>query len=294
MKFRLLALVLSATLVLTSIGSLVVQGLNFGLDFTGGTLIELRYQESADLSQIRQQIESAGFDGVVQNFGEDTDVIIRLQESGNNKLAEQVLAALDVENNPVSLQRIEFVGPQVGEELKEQGGMAMLLALAIVMIYVAIRFQFKFSLAAVIALAHDVLIALGFFSLFQFEFDLTVLAALLAVIGYSLNDTIVVADRIRENFRLMRKTTAEKVIDSSLTQTLSRTMITSVTTFLVLVVLLVWGGELIQGFSIALIIGVVVGTYSSIYVAANALMMMHISQDDLIVPEQENQEYDTP
>lgn len=295
MGHRKIAIVLSTLLILVSLGSLGYQGLKFGLDFTGGTLVEVGYETPADLTKIRASLTSAGFDNaVVQHFGAETDVMIRLQRGSSNKLGDEILALLQSSGEKVSLRRIEFVGPQVGDELKEQGGMAMLLALAVVMIYVAIRFQLKFSVGAVAALAHDVIIVLGFFSLFQWEFDLTVLAAILAVIGYSLNDTIVVSDRIRENFRLQRKGEPDHVINISLTQTLSRTVVTSLTTLIVLLVLLLAGGELIHGFALALTIGVTIGTYSSIYVAANVLLMMHISKEDLIIPEKEGEEYDTP
>ncbi|NRB37461.1 MAG: protein translocase subunit SecF [Pseudomonadales bacterium] len=293
---RNLAMAFSIVLILVSIGSLAVRGLNFGLDFTGGTLIELGYEKSADLIDVRERLQASGFDGaVVQYFGSETDVMIRIQRGSTAELGNQIVAALQKgAEQKIDLRRIEFVGPQVGEELKEQGGMALLLALGMVMIYVALRFQMKFAIGSVAALAHDVIITLGFFSVFQWEFDLTVLAALLAVIGYSLNDTIVVSDRIRENFRLLRKGDAAYVINVSLTQTLSRTLVTSLTTLLVLVVLFFAGGEMIRGFSIALIIGVIVGTYSSIYVAANVLMMMHISKEDLIIQIVEENEEGEP
>ncbi len=290
---RKLALALSLILIVISAASLAVRGLNFGLDFTGGTLIELGYETPADLLEVRQRLQDAGFKGaVVQYFGSETDVMVRIQQGSSAKLGNQIVTALqnDAEEN-IELRRIEFVGPQVGEELKEQGGMALLMALGMVMIYVALRFQMKFAIGSVAALAHDVIITLGFFSVFQWEFDLTVLAALLAVIGYSLNDTIVVSDRIRENFRLLRKGDSAEVINVSLTQTLSRTLVTSLTTLLVLLVLFFAGGELIRGFSMALLIGVIIGTYSSIYVAANVLMMMHIAKEDLMVQvEEENEE----
>lgn len=293
---RKLAMVFSALLIVVSVGSLAVKGLNFGLDFTGGTLIELGYEKPADLLEVRKRLQASGFDGaVVQYFGSETDVMVRIQKGSTAKLGNEIVAALQQgAEEKIELRRIEFVGPQVGEELKEQGGMALLLALGMVMIYVALRFQVKFAIGSVAALAHDVIITLGFFSVFQWGFDLTVLAALLAVIGYSLNDTIVVSDRIRENFRLLRKGDATHVINVSLTQTLSRTLVTSLTTLLVLLVLFFAGGELIRGFSIALLIGVVVGTYSSIYVAANVLMMMHISKEDLIIQVIEENEEGEP
>ena len=295
MGHRNIALGLSILLIIVSIGSLAIRGVSFGLDFTGGTLVEVGYETPANLNAIRDKLTSAGFENaVVQHFGSETDVMIRLQRGSSNKLGDEIVTLLQSDGQQVDLRRIEFVGPQVGDELKEQGGLAMLLALAVVMFYVAIRFQLKFSIGAVTALAHDVIIVLGFFSLFQWEFDLTVLAAILAVIGYSLNDTIVVSDRIRENFRLMRKGEALEIINTSLTQTLGRTLVTSLTTLLVLLVLLIAGGELIHGFALALTIGVTIGTYSSIYVAANVLLLMHISKEDLILPLKEGEEYDTP
>ena len=295
MGYRHIASFFSIVLILVSLGSLAVNSLNFGLDFTGGTLVEVEYQQAADLSSLREELAVAGFSGaIVQHFGSETDVMIRIQRSNSAKSGDEIIAALRLKHADVVLKRSEFVGPQVGEELKEQGGLAMLLALAMIMVYVTVRFQLKFSLGAVAALTHDVIITLGAFSLFGLEFDLTVLAAILAVIGYSLNDTIVVSDRIRENFRLMRAGDAAEVINVSLTQTFSRTIVTSLTTLLVLVVLFVFGGELIRGFSIALIIGVMIGTYSSIYVAASVLMLMHISKDDLVIVQSEDEEFETP
>jgi len=289
MALRKMAGALSIALVLSAIVSLAVNQLQFGLDFTGGTLIEVGYEQPPSLVDVRVQLETAGFDGaVVQNFGSEKDVLVRLSQTFNDKVGEQVLAALQsASSTPIELRRSEYVGGQVGEELTEQGGLGMLLALAIVMIYVALRFQIKFSVGAVVALIHDVLIVLGIFSIFKLDFDLTVLAAILAVIGYSLNDTIVVSDRIRENFRKLRKATSVEVINESLTQTLGRTLVTSITTLLVLTALLVFGGELIHGFALALTIGVLVGTYSSIYVAANVLLMLGISHEDLIIPPKE-------
>jgi len=274
MGVRKLALALSAILLLVSIASLAVNGLKFGLDFTGGSLVEVGYEQAVNLEDVRQQLRDSGFpEAVVQTFGSSRDIMIRLQVDHDPQLGEKVLAALraGAEQN-VELRRNEFVGSQVGEELREQGGLGMLLALFMIMIYLAFRFQLKFSLGAVIALVHDVLIVLGVFSLLQIEFDLTVLAAVLAVIGYSLNDTIVVYDRIRENFRVMRKENSIEVMNASLTQTLSRTLMTSLTTLLVLVALFYFGGEMIHSFALALLVGVLVGTYSSIYVAANALV----------------------
>ena len=292
MGLRKLATIFSLLLLLVSIGSLATRGLNLGLDFTGGSLVELGYEKEANLNDIRSQLEAAGFDGaVVQTFGAPTDILIRLGSDHDPKLGDKVLAALQQNDGQnIELRRNEFVGAQVGEELREQGGLGMLLALFMIMLYVAFRFQFKFSVGAVVALGHDVLIVVGFFSLFQIEFDLTVLAAVLAVIGYSLNDTIVVADRIRENFRKLRKETSMEIMNISLSQTLSRTLITSITTLLVLVALAMFGGEMIHGFAIALLVGVTVGTYSSIYVAANALIMMGICKEGLIPPPKDDQE----
>ena len=294
MGFRKIAAICSVVLLVVSLGSLVVNGLKFGLDFTGGSLVEIGYEQPADLNKIRGQLKGAGYDdAVVQTFGSPTDILIRLGQDHDPKLGDKVLSALqEGETQQLNLRRNEFVGAQVGEELREQGGLGMLLALFMIMVYVAFRFQIKFSLGAVAALAHDVLIVLGFFSLLQIDFDLTVLAAILAVIGYSLNDTIVVSDRIRENFRKMRKGTAIEIMNASLTQTLGRTLVTSLTTLLVLVALAVFGGEMIHGFAIALLVGVLVGTYSSIYVSANVLVAMNISKEDLMPPEEKEQEVD--
>lgn len=282
---RKLAAALSILLLLASIASLATNGLKFGLDFTGGTQIEVGYDQPADLNSVRAKLAEIGYgNAVVVFFGSDTDVLVRLQESKNPHLGDEILAALRASGEDVTLKRIEFVGPQIGEELRDDGGLGMIFALAVVMCYVALRFQFKFSVGAVAALIHDVIVVLGIFSILQLDFDLTVLAAVLAVIGYSLNDTIVVADRIRENFRTMRNSTPLEVINSALTQTLGRTLITSLTTLLVLLALFFVGGELIHNFSTALIIGIVVGTYSSIYVAANVLLLMDICKEDLLPP----------
>ena len=374
---RYTAIVFSAVLVLGSLVSLAVQGLKFGLDFTGGLQIETQFSEAADLNRVRQVLSDSGFqDAVVVNFGSAKDLKITTQQNRidlikaqleqqiegvfasnveiqtvNNRdderlpaggmiidfsaanaelknsadeqfktvgfdayqvtdltennfsiltpdgiqvvteklLSETLAAATD---GSVTVKRTEFVGPQVGGELRDQGGIGLLFALGIVMIYVALRFQFKFSVGAVAALAHDVIIVLGFFSIFQLDFDLTVLAAVLAVIGYSLNDTIVVSDRIRENFRKLRKGSPADVINQSLTQTLGRTLVTSLTTLLVLLALFFFGGELIHAFSIALIIGILIGTYSSVYVASNTLLFMNISKEDLMIPEKEGAEHE--
>ena len=289
---RKLATAVSVLLLLVAIGSLTVRQLNWGLDFTGGTLVEVHYSDTADLNAIRGTLNSGGYEGaIVVSFGSDKDVLIRLPQGYSDKEGAALLSALqDAYPGDVELRRIEFVGPQVGDELREQGGLAMLLALGLVMLYIAFRFQFKFAVGAVVALVHDVLITLGFFSVMGLEFDLTVLAALLAVIGYSLNDTIVVSDRIRENFRKIRRAEPVEVINTSLTETLGRTLVTSFTTLLVLVALALFGGEIIRGFAIALIAGVAIGTYSSIYVAANTLLIMGVSKEDLMIPVKEGAE----
>ena len=295
---RKLAAIFSILLIVGSIVSLSTKGLVLGLDFTGGTQIEVGYSHSADLANIRSQLSESGFDNpVVVHFGSERDVLIRLQGKPEVGLSDNVLKALgDAEQSNgdqgIDLRRVDYVGPQVGEELREDGGLGMLAALAIVMLYVAIRFQYKFSLGAVAALAHDVIITLGFFSITGMEFDLTVLAAVLAVVGYSLNDTIVVSDRIRENFRLLRVSDSKEVINESLTQTLGRTLITSFTTLLVLLSLYLFGGELIHNFAVALIVGVFIGTYSSIYVAANILLSLGMTREDLLPPEKEGEEFD--
>lgn len=297
MKARHVAIALSAVLLIVSILAIATRGLSLGLDFTGGTLLEVSYEKPANIESVREQLDSSGFLGsTVQHFGSETDVLIRMSEAYRDTLGLEVLEALKAgdASNEVQLRRSEFVGSQVGEELRDQGGLALLMALFVVMLYVSFRFQFKFSVGAVFALFHDVVIILGLFALFQWDFDLTVFAALLAVIGYSLNDTIVVADRIRENFRLERKSSTIEIINISLNQTLGRTIMTSLTTALVLVALMLLGGELIHNFALGLLIGVVVGTYSSIYVAANILLLMNISRDDLIPAELEEEVDDLP
>jgi preprotein translocase subunit SecF len=288
---RKIAAAISIAILLASIASLAIKGLALGLDFTGGTLVEVEYKEAPNLEQVRGQLIDAGYEKlVVQNFGAATSVLVRLSESYNDKVGAQVASTLSAGGQEVELTRAEFVGAQVGEELREQGGIGLLLALGLVMFYVAVRFQFKFSVGAVSALVHDVIVVIGAFSILGWDFDLTVLAALLAVIGYSLNDTIVVSDRIRENFRKFRKSEPDEVINISLTQTLSRTLVTSATTILVLLALYFLGGEMINGFAKALLIGVLVGTYSSIYVASNVLLAMGVSKEDLIAPVVEDEE----
>jgi|TARA_S200000501_G_scaffold125519_1_gene118550 preprotein translocase subunit SecF len=287
MKYRKYALIFSLVMLVVSIWSLATKGLVLGLDFSGGTQIEVGYETPADVSEIRNNLESAGFSNpIVVHFGAETDVLIRLQGEPDQELASKILDVLRSEDDEVDLRRIDFVGPQIGEELREDGGLGMLTALIIVMIYVAIRFQLKFSIGAVIALVHDVLITLGIFSLSRLEFDLTVLAAILAVVGYSLNDTIVVSDRIRENFRKIRNVPSADVINESLSQTLWRTINTSLTTFLVLLALFFLGGELIHNFSIALMVGVAIGTYSSMYVAASLMLALKIDRNDLVEVEE--------
>ncbi|AMJ99145.1 protein translocase subunit SecF [Alteromonas macleodii] len=293
MRLRIPAMVLSTVLILGSFVSLGVNSLNWGLDFTGGTLIEVGYEDAANLEGIRAQLNDANFeDAIVQNFGSSQDVLIRIAPRDGVKavtIGEQVLAALRADGTEVDMRRIEFVGPNVGEELTEQGGLAMLVALLCILVYVAMRFEWRFALGSVSALAHDVILTLGLFSVLQIEFDLTVLAAVLAVIGYSLNDTIVVCDRIRENFRKIRKGEPVEIINISLTQTLNRTIITSLTTVLVLVALFYKGGALIHGFATALLFGVVVGTYSSVYIASSVALALGISKEDLMPPQVEKE-----
>lgn len=282
-------------LMLASIGSLVVKQLNLGLDFTGGALVELNYSQAADLEQIRDVLRENGWDdAVVQNFGASTDVLIRLP-SDNPDLGSEIAELVKRQDgNEVLVKRVEFIGPQVGEELRDKGGLGMLLALGGILLYVSLRFQMKFAVSAIAALFHDVIFTLGIFSLFGLSFDLTVLAALLAVIGYSLNDTIVVFDRVRENMRLMRQTELTGIINLSTTQTLGRTLATSFSTVLVLLALFWFGGENIHGFATALLIGVGVGTYSSIYIASGLLVTMRLTRDDLIPPQIEEAVDDRP
>ena len=287
MKYRKIAMVFSVILMIASIASLATNKLNFGLDFTGGTLLEVGFEEAADLKLIRGVLDENTFeDAVVQLYGSSKDVVIRLATREDIKaemLGNQVLDVLvKGTGQKVEMRRIEFVGASVGDELTEQGGLAMLTALICILVYVAFRFEYRFALGSVFALFHDVLLTLGLFSILGLEFDLTVLAAILAVIGYSLNDTIVVSDRIRENFRKLREGTPSEIIDVSLTQTFSRTIITSITTLLVLAALFFQGGALIHGFATALLFGVFVGTYSSIYVASAVALSLGISKEDLI------------
>ena len=297
MGMRKIAVVVSLLLIVASIASLATRGLSYGLDFTGGTLLEVGYTEAPDLGSIRSALGEAGYDdAVVQTFGRPTDVVVRLatdEQENRPELSNEVLGLLqDASGQALEMRRVEFVGPQIGAELAEKGGLAMVYALIGILIYIIFRFQWKFSVGAVMALVHDVVIVVGFFSAFQVDFDLTVLAALLAVIGYSLNDTIVVYDRIRENFRSVRKGEPRDIFNLSINQMLSRTLMTSMTTLLVLFALFFLGGEIIHSFAEALIIGVVIGTYSSIFVAAAALMMFGVTKQDLLPPVKEGVKVD--
>ena len=299
MAWRKLAMTISLLLMLASIVSLATLKLNVGIDFTGGSIIEVGYQQAVELEPIRDALETAGFaDAIVQHFGSASEVLIRLVPDVNKDKAElssEIIALLnDTSSTPIDVRRVDFVGPQVGEELTEDGGLAVLYALIAILIYVAFRFEYRFSLGSVAALVHDVVITLGVFSILQLNFDLTVLAAILAVIGYSLNDTIVVFDRIRENFRKMRKQTPVEVVNISINQTLSRTLMTSFTTLLVLISLFVLGGEVIHAFATALIIGIVVGTYSSIYIASTAALALGLSRSDLLLPDKDGEEMTRP
>ena len=294
MKYRKIAAIASIALFTISVLSLSFRGLSLGLDFSGGTLVEVAYETPVELESIRNTLIANGYeDSQVVNFGTNLDVLIKVaDQNGNSSIGESIFNLLESSGFNGELKRVEFVGPQVGAELRDQGGLGMLVALFMILFYVAFRFQYKFALGAVSALGHDVVIILGLFSVFGWDFDLTVLAALLAVIGYSLNDTIVVSDRIRENFRTQRELGPQDMIDLSLNQTLGRTVVTSLTTLLVLFALFIFGGEMIKGFSLALILGVLVGTYSSIYVVANMLMSLTLTQEDLAVPEPEGADFD--
>jgi len=296
---RRLTLVFSVVLIAASIGSLVFSGLNFGLDFTGGTLIEVGYTQAPSIADVRSNLASSGLDdAVVQTFGAATDIVVRIPPRGNEEsdaeISTMVLNALQqgIEGE-IEMRRVEFVGPQVGEDLTEQGILAVVYALIGIFIYVMFRFQWRFSIGAVLALVHDVIISMGVLSLVGIEFDLTVVAALLAVIGYSLNDTIVVFDRIRENFPRLRKSTPDEVINNSLNETLARTLMTSLTTLIVLGALYVLGGEIIHGFAFTLIVGIFIGTYSSIFVASPALLYLGVSKYDLLQVEKEGEKLDS-
>lgn len=300
MGVRKIASVLSVVMLVVSIGALFINGLNYGLDFTGGTQVELSFDEPADLNEVRDVMEEQGFENYeVVLFGSDTEVLVRIQDTGNEEMDPNVAAAAgnrivdlisERTDGGVELAGSEYIGSVVGDELKEQGGLGLIVALAMMLIYISLRFQFKFALATVAALTEDIIITIGFFAITQLTFDLTVLAALLAVIGYGLNDTVVICDRIRENFRTMRKTPSSEIIDISLSQTMARTIITSSTTLLVLITLTLLGGETLRGFSIALIVGVIIGTYSSIFVATNVLLRLNLQSVDLIPPEKEGED----
>jgi preprotein translocase subunit SecF len=289
---RQLAMALSLLLIAASIGALAMKGLNFGVDFTGGAVIEVGYDQPTELAGVRAALSKDYSDAQVQHFGASTDVLIRMaprEGISSVDLSKKILDTLRAATeDSVEIRRVEYVGPQVGDELTEQGAFAILYALFGIFVYVFLRFQWQFSVGAVAALFHDVLLTLGFFSILQIEFDLTVLAAVLAVIGYSLNDTIVVFDRIRENFRRLRTETPLEVFNVSINETLSRTMITSLTTMLVLLALFFLGGELIHSFATALIVGIFVGTYSSIYVASTASLALGVSKADLVQVKPEN------
>ncbi|MDX1610142.1 MAG: protein translocase subunit SecF [Halofilum sp. (in: g-proteobacteria)] len=291
------AFVFSAVLLVLSLGSLAVQGLQLGIDFTGGYLIEVGFERPAELAQVRDTLAEGGFgDAQVQHFGSNREVLVRIApqgESSSAELSDRVLQLLaSVAETPPEVRRVEFVGPQVGAELRDKGGIAMLLALLMILVYVAFRFEKRFALGSVAALVHDVVIVTGVFSIARIEFDLPVLAALLAVIGYSLNDTIVVFDRIRENFRRQRRGSAEEITNGAINQTLARTLMTSITTLLVLMALLVLGGEAIYGFAFALTVGVIVGTYSSIFVASTLLLQLGLSRQDMMPVQKEGAEAD--
>lgn len=297
MRYKWQAIILSTAINLIGIGSFLIQGFNFGLDFTGGTLIELGYKEPVELNDVRGAMEGAGFGGAtVQNFGSARDVLIRLQPKGESDpavVSDKVFQTLSqAAGGQVELRRVEFVGPQVGKDLTEQAGLAILYSLIGILIYVALRFEYRYAVGAVIATIHDVIVTIAVFSLFQIEFDLTVLAAVLAVIGYSLNDTIVIYDRIRENFRKVRKGSAEEIVNLSVNETLSRTIITSGTTFITVLALYLFGGEVISGFALALMVGIGVGTYSSIYVASASALMLGISRADMMPVKKEGETLD--
>lgn len=296
---RNIAFVISGVVLTISVLAILLRGLNLGIDFTGGYTIEVGYTQAPDLDQVRDTLAAAELpDAIVQTFGTSTDVLIRMGPTENSsndaEISDAVLETLaSTSDDPIDMRRVEFVGPQVGEELREKGGLAILFSLVAIVIYIWFRFEKKFSVGSVFALVHDVVVTVGLFALFQIEFDLTVLAAILAVIGYSLNDTIVVFDRIRENFRAMRRGTPAEVINISINQTLTRTVITSGTTLLVLLSLFFLGGAIIHGFALALLVGVVVGTYSSIFVASLTVLLLGITRDDLMPVEKEGAELDS-
>ena len=294
MGVRNVAFGVTVLLTVLALFSMFNKGMNYGLDFTGGTLIELTYEKPADLTKVRNELVTAGFhDAVVQSFGATTDLLVRMP-GDDPLLGNKVAAALGQADtdNPAVIKRVEFVGPQVGEELRDQGGLGMLMALGGIMLYLAFRFQWKFAVGAIVSLGHDVIVTMGVLSWFQITFDLTVLAAVLAIIGYSLNDTIVVFDRVRENFRVLRKATLIENINISTTQTLLRTMATSISTLLAIAALMIFGGDNLWGFSLALFIGVLAGTYSSIYIANVVLIWLNLNSEDLIPPAVTDKEVD--
>jgi len=299
MSKRKLAMVFSLIVMAVSIGSIVTKGLNLGIDFTGGYLIEAGYQNDVNLDKVRDALADAEFaDAQVQNFGSSKDIIVRIAPRTDiNKatIGDNILEILrTTSDKEVEMRRVEFVGPQVGDELRDDGGIALLVALGGILIYISFRFQFKSAIGAILALVHDVVITVGVFSILQIEFDLSVLAAILAVIGYSLNDTVVVLDRIRETFRSVRKTSPEDILNLSINQTIARTLVTSLTTLLVLIALFFFGGEIIHAFALALIVGVIVGTYSSIYIASSTLMLLKIHKQDFLVVAKEELVDDAP
>lgn len=293
-SWRKKAALLSALLLVGSLLALLINGLELGLDFTGGTLVEVKFNSSLSLDNVRLALANSGFDqAIVQEFGGVNEVLIRVPKALSADLSEQILNSLRVLQDDVELRRVEFVGARIGSELREQAIISAIIALGLVLIYVAFRFQLKFGVGAVAALVHDVIITLGFFSLFQLEFDLSVLAAILAIIGYSLNDTIVVADRVRENFRDPNKfSDVNTAINDSLNQVIGRTIITSFTTLLVLIALLLFGGEVIRNFATALVVGVLIGTYSSIYIAINIIIALKIKKEDVLIPISKQKNYD--
>lgn len=301
MRYRVPGAILSIVLVVASIVALAVNGLNYALDFTGGTQVQMLYETPPDLEEIRQLLDENGYPNEVTTLGADTSVQIRIQdgaegedahtESGETATAVSRLLIEAADGN-ATFGGSSYIGAQVGDELKEKGGMGMLVATGLLMLYIALRFQFKFAVGAVVSVAHDIIVTLGYLALTQLEFDLNVLASILAIIGYSLNDTVVVADRIRENYRIMRGAEPEEIVDMAVSQTLIRTTITAVTTLLVLFALLFFGGQVLYGFSLILIIGVLIGTYSSIYVASSALMFLRLSKEDMLPPEKDKSELD--
>lgn len=294
MKVRLLAVGFSTLLVVISLVAIFTKGLTLGLDFTGGTSVEVQYSKAIDLDNVRKALSTQFKDAVVQHYGAESDVLVRLS-STDAKVGEQVLNILQENTDAkIELKSVAVVGPQIGDELRDQGGLGLLAATALIFLYVAMRFQSKFALGAILALLHDPIIAIGFFAVFEWQFDLTVLAAVLAVMGYSINDTIVIYDRIRENFRKLRKTSTIDIINISLNETLTRTINLSFVTLLSVIALLLFGGETINGFAKAMVIGIVVGTYSSIYVAASILIFMNVTSEDLAPPAREGEEFDRP